>query len=261
MALRAQTVRRLLVFLLVVCWEVLPRIGLVPPLFLPPLSLTLQALGGNAQEYAEHLSVTLQEIGISIVIACGGGIAAGLFVGSVIPVRRLMLPVISGFYAVPLIVLYPLFTAWLGIGSGSKIAFASIYGFLPTLLGTAAGVQTIDRQLITVARSMGANAGQRVVRVLVPAAIPTVLSSFRVGGALVIVGVVVAEMLTSAAGIGFLITRYRTMLDSAHVFAAILLVLFLAIAFDRVVQFIESRTAGWRKALRSDEVPAMTPAT
>jgi len=66
------------------------------------------------------------------------------------------------------------FTVWLGIGSESKIAFASIYGFLPTMLATAAGIQTIDPQLLLAARSMGATMRQRLVRVIIPAAIPTV---------------------------------------------------------------------------------------
>ena len=66
-----------------------------------------------------------------------------------------------------------------------------------------------------------------------------------------IVGVVVAEMLTSTAGIGFLISKYRTLLDSPNVFAAILLVLALAITFDLLVQLLERRTVGWRHAMRS----------
>ncbi len=140
-------------------------------------------------------------------------------VGSLPRPRILIMPMISSLYAVPLVILYPVFTVWLGIGSESKIAFASIYGFLPTMLATAAGIQTIDPQLVLAARSMGATLSQRLIRVIIPAAIPTVLSGLRVGGALVIVGVVVSEMLISSAGIGYLISRYRTILDSPHVFA------------------------------------------
>ena len=115
----------------------------------------------------------------------------GAIVGSLPRPRVLIMPMVSSLYAVPLVILYPVFTVWLGIGSESKIAFASIYGFLPTMLATAAGIQTIDPQLLLAARSMGATMSQRLVRVIIPAAIPTVLSGLRVGGALVIVGVVV----------------------------------------------------------------------
>jgi NitT/TauT family transport system permease protein len=87
--------------------------------------------------------------------------------------------------------------------------------------------------------------------VIIPAAIPTVLSGLRVGGALVIVGVVVSEMLISSAGIGYLISRYRTILESAHVFAGVLLVLALAVAFNAVIKWIERRAAVWQTGTRA----------
>lgn len=210
--------RRLIVIAVIVLWELLPRLGIIPELFLPSLSSTLAAGWTDAAEYGRALLVTLYEVAVAMVFACGGGILAGAIVGSLPRPRVLIMPMVSSLYAVPLVILYPVFTVWLGIGSESKIAFASIYGFLPTMLATAAGIQTIDPQLLLAARSMGATLGQRVTRVIIPAAIPTVLSGLRIGGALVIVGVVVSEMLISSAGIGYLISRYRTILESAHVF-------------------------------------------
>ena len=203
----------------------MPRSGLIAELFLPALSSTLVAGWNEAGEYGHALAVTLYEVAVSMAFACGGGILLGAIVGSLPRPRVLIMPMVSSLYAVPLVILYPVFTVWLGIGSESKIAFASLYGFLPTMLATAAGIQTIDPQLLLAARSMGATLSQRLVRVIIPAAIPTVLSGLRVGGALVIVGVVVSEMLISSAGIGYLISRYRTILDSPHVFAGVLLVL------------------------------------
>lgn len=236
-----------------VAWEALPRAGLIPSLFLPPLTETLRALVAGWRDYGWHLMFSLKAIGISMLIACGLGIGGGLLAGSIAPVKRVAQPLASGLYAVPFVILYPLFTAWFGIGPQAKIAFASIYGLLPCLLGTMAGVQTIDRHYVTVARSMRATRWQMMSRVLLPAAIPTVLSAFRVGGALVIVGIVVAEMLTSAEGIGYLITRYRTLLDSPRVFAGILVVVALVFAFDGLVKLCERRTRHWRLSTRSGE--------
>lgn len=236
-----------------VLWEALPRLGLVPPLFLPPVSQTVVALVGSAGDYARHLLLSLQAIAIAMLAACGLGIGLGLVIGSVAPLRRVLQPLTSGLYAVPIVILYPLFTAWFGIGPQSKIIFAAIYGLLPCLLGTMAGIQTIDRNYLVVARSMRASRRQMIMRVLLPAAMPTVLSAFRVGGALVIVGVVVAEMLTSSEGIGYLISRYRTLLDSPHVFAGILLVIALVLAFGGLVRAVESRTRHWRYSTRSGE--------
>ena len=100
---------------------------------------------------------------------------------------------------------------------------------------------------------MGATLSQRLVRVIIPAAIPTVLSGLRVGGALVIVGVVVSEMLISSAGIGYLISRYRTILDSPHVFFGVLLVLAMAVAFNGLLRWVERRSAIWRTGTRGGE--------
>lgn len=250
------SIRWLLILLLLVTWEALPRLGLVPSLFLPPLTTTLAAGVGDAPTYAAALAVTLGEVVAATLIACGGGILAGAVLGGVAPVRRLLLPVVSSLYAIPLVILYPAMTAWFGLGSSSKVAFAALYAVFPVLLAMAAGIRTIDPNLILTARSMGVRPSQLLLHVVLPAAIPTVLSALRLGGALCIVGVVVAEMLVSTAGIGFLVTGYRTMLDSPHVFAAVLLVVLVIALFDAGARWAERRAAGWLGAGRAHPVHA-----
>ena len=239
-----------IVALLLIGWEVLPRAGLVAPLFLPPLTATLAAAASGWREYGENLGVTLWEVAAAMLLACGGGLCAGAAIGSVAALRRPLLPVISSVYAVPLVVLYPVLTVWCGIGPASKVVFAGLYGLFPTMLATAAGIATIDASLLVAARSMGATPLQRVLHVMLPASIPTVLAGLRLGGALVIVGVVVAEMLVATEGIGYLVSRYRTILDSPHVFAAVLLVLAVALLFDTAMRLLERRTRSWQLAGR-----------
>ena len=228
----------------------MPRTGIIPELFLPSLSKTLAVLVKDWREYASQLAVTLYEVAFAMLIACGFGILAGALVGGIALLRNLLLPVFSSLYAVPIVILYPIFTAWFGIGSESKIIFAGVYGFFPVMLSTAAGIRTIDPQLLLAARSMGATLPQQITRVIIPASIPTVLTGLRLGGALTIIGVVVSEMLTSAAGIGYLVTRYRTILDSPHVFGAIVMILLLSILFDMFARAIERRTMVWQTAGR-----------
>ncbi len=245
-------IRWTVVALLLAAWEALPRLGLVPRLFLPPLTAALAAGIADAPVFAAALLVTLGEVALAALLACGGGILAGAVLGGVAPVRRLLLPVVSGLYAVPIVILYPAMTAWFGLGSASKVAFAALYAAFPTALAMAAGMRTIDPNLLLTARSMGARPGQLLLRVVLPAAIPTVLSALRLGGALCIVGVVVAEMLVSTAGIGFLVTSYRTVLDSPHVFAAVLLVVAVIALFDAGARWAERRAAGWSGAGRRE---------
>ena len=121
-------------------WEILPRAGLVPRLFVPPLSEALGALVADHREYLGSLPTTFGEIFVSYVIVCGGGILAGQLVGSSATAQRMLLPVLRSAYAVPLVVLYPVMMVWFGLGSQSKIAFASIYAFIPTMLTAVAGV-------------------------------------------------------------------------------------------------------------------------
>jgi len=199
-------------------------------------------------------------VAAALVVAVGGGILVGAVLGGLAGPRHLLLPVFSSLYAVPIVVLYPVMTAWFGIGSESKIAFASVYGFFPTMLATAAGIRTIDPQLLLTARSLGATPAQQLLHVVLPAAIPTVLAGLRLGGALVIVGVVVAEMLIASAGIGYLVTFSRTVLDSPRVFAGVLLVLLMAIGFDMAMRWVERRCALWSTAGRPQATSSGTAA-
>lgn len=114
-----RTVRRLIGLALLVAWELVPRLGLLPELFVPPLSKTLTVLWLDRAIYGAALLVTLYEVAVAMLIACGAGILLGAVVGGVATIRNLMLPVFSSLYAVPIVILYPIFTAWFGIGSES----------------------------------------------------------------------------------------------------------------------------------------------
>jgi len=236
---------------LLLLWELVPKTGLLPELFLPALSSTLKVLAQDWRIYGAAMLVTLYEVGFAMVIACGGGIAAGALVGGIARLRDLLLPVFSSLYAVPLVILYPVFTAWFGIGSESKIAFAGIYAFFPVMLSTAAGIRTIDPQFLVAARSMGATLTQQITRVIIPASLPTVFAGLRLGGALAIIGVVVSEMLTAAAGIGYLVTLNRTILDSPRVFAALLLIMIMSVAYYMLARAFERRMVVWQSAGRA----------
>lgn len=231
-----------------VLWEVLPRVGVVPPLFVPPLTEAIEALVRNRGEFLENLRPTLLEILASYAVACGGGIAAGLLIGSSPAARRVLLPVLRSAYAVPLVVLYPVVMVWFGLGPESKVAFASIYAFIPTLLTTVAGVAALTPALHETARAFGATRLQQILYVSLPASLPSMVAALRFGGALVIVGVIVAEMLGASEGLGFLITRHRTLLDSPGVYAGILLVLMMTGLHELLLRRLERRVEAFRES-------------
>ncbi len=239
------TLRLLVVFAILLTWELLPRLELVHPALMAPLSATLLVGVEEFGAYAEALLVTFWEIALGLVIAYGIGGVVGLLLGNIRPLGRPLLPILSSIYAIPFVVIYPVLTAWAGIGPESKVLFAGLYGLFPMALSTAAGVQTVDTALVTAARSMGATRRQILLEVVVPSAIPSILSGLRIGGALVAIGVVVAEMLAATAGIGFLITQNRTMFRTAEVYFGILLVVVVAGTLDWSIGRLERAAAAW----------------
>src|SRR5262245_47219458 len=148
------TVRWMLLALLILLWEVVPMTRVLPELFLPAFSKVLGVLYSDRHIYAAALLVTLYEVACAMLIACGLGILAGALVGGTVLLRELLLPVFSSLYAVPIVILYPIFTAWFGVGSSSKIAFAGVYGFFPVMLSTSAGVRTLDPPFLLAARML-----------------------------------------------------------------------------------------------------------
>lgn len=227
-------------------WEALPRLGVVPPLFVPPLSEALAALVADHREFLGSLPTTLGEIGVAYAVACGGGILLGQLVGASRPARRMLLPVVRAAYAVPLVVLYPVMMVWFGLGPESKIAFAALYAVIPVMLTVAAGVGALSPSLHETARALGATRLQQVLYIALPASLPSLVAALRLGGALVIVGVIVAEMLGAADGLGFLITRHRTLLNSPGVYAGIILVLAMTGLHEALLRRLERKVAAFR---------------
>ena len=233
---------------ILLAWEILPRAGVIPRLFVPPLTEAVGALVRDHREFLGSLPTTLGEIVVAYVIACGGGVLAGHLVGASPVARRTLVPVVRGAYAVPLVVLYPVMMVWFGLGPASKIAFAALYAFIPTMLTAAAGVAALSPNLGETARAFGATRGQEMLYVALPASLPSLVAALRLGGALVIVGVIVAEMLGAADGLGFLVTRHRTLLNSPGVYAGIVVVLAMTGMHEVLLRRLERRVAAYRES-------------
>jgi NitT/TauT family transport system permease protein/taurine transport system permease protein len=233
---------------ILLAWEVLPRAGVIPRLFVPPLSEALAALAREHREFLGSLPTTVGEILAAYALACGGGILAGQLVAASPAARRMLLPVIRSAYAVPLVVLYPVMMVWFGLGPESKIAFAAVYAVIPTMLTVVAGVAALSPALVETGRALGATRAQQILYIALPASLPSLVAALRLGGALVIVGVIVAEMLGAADGLGFLITRHRTLLNSPGVYAGIILVLAMTGMHELLLRRLERTVAAYRES-------------
>jgi NitT/TauT family transport system permease protein/taurine transport system permease protein len=226
-------------------WEVLGRSGLISPIILCPFSALASALFDNYAKYFHHLKITSIEISLALLIAWILGLICGVVIGGIKILRDIFAPLLSSFYAVPLVVIYPVLAAWLGLGMEAKYIFGGLYGFFPVLLNTVAGIRSIDPQYEVLAKSIGASKLQTIIQVKVPLSLPEILAGIRLGAALSVIGVVVAEMLASAAGLGYLIEFNRTIFNTPNVYLAILIVLIIVGIIDRILYTIENRFIYW----------------
>jgi NitT/TauT family transport system permease protein len=220
-------------------WEIAYRAGVLSPIIFAAPSLILSAAAKDGWTFLSAFRLTMLEITMAVLFAWGLGVAFGIVAGVWPIVARICAPILSSLIAVPLVVLYPILLAWLGLGPGSKIVFGVISGVFPIALNTLVGVQSIDRGYVVMAKAMGASRRQIMFQVMAPLALPTIVSGLRLGTALIVIGVVLSEMLASTDGIGFWISYHRGIFNTGQVYLGILLALIAAGIANFVLSLIE----------------------
>jgi NitT/TauT family transport system permease protein len=230
-------------------WEAAYVAGLLDPLIFGAPSLVVAAALKDGRAFLGAFQVTSYEMALAVAISWIGGIAIGVALGLGRFSSVLLAPVLSGIIALPLVVLYPAFVAWLGIGTLSKIAYGAAAGFFPIALTTMLGVRSIDQRYLVMARAMGASPWQMVSRVIVRLSLPAIVSGLRIGTSIAIIGVVQSEMLAATDGIGFWISYHRTLFNIGHVYLGIILVLLVAAAANLALSLLEARAGRWRETL------------
>ena len=241
-----RAIRILLIAGLFAVWLAASLLGWTNPIIIASPESLVRALLRDFPRFAEALSVTLGEIGASILIGWAAGVVVGLVAGRFGALARLAAPILTSVFAVPLIVLYPLLLAWVGIGWPSKILFGVLSGFFPIALNTLTSVQRVDPRFAVMARAMGATEMQIFVRVIARLALPGIVSGLRVGTALTVIGVVVTEMLASTAGLGYLISYHTMLFDTGHVYMGIALALVVVLVLNYALGTLEKRLGAWR---------------
>jgi NitT/TauT family transport system permease protein/taurine transport system permease protein len=233
------TVRLAILLLVLAVWESAYRAGLLSPIIFAAPSLILSAAVKDGWTFLSAFRVTMFEIAMAILIAWSVGIAFGVVAGVLPILARICAPILSALIAVPLVVLYPVLLAWLGLGPTSKIVFGTISGIFPIALNTLVGVQSIDRGYAVMAAAMGASRRQTMFQVMAPLALPAIVSGLRLGTALIVIGVVLSEMLASTDGIGFWISYHRGIFNTGQVYLGILLALVAAGIANAALSLIE----------------------
>jgi ABC-type nitrate/sulfonate/bicarbonate transport system permease component len=246
--LRHPGVARLgVVILILIVWEIAARF-FIDPLFIAPPSRVLLSLGTvwNTAGVPAALRLTLFELAVAFAIAVVIGLVIGLAVGLQPFARRSVMPIILLLYGLPQITILPIFILAFGIGAPSKIAFGVTHGTFPIVIAIVAGVQNLKPILLTSARSMGASRWQMLRWVIFPHMIPSFFAGMRLGMSGVLLGVLLAELYVSTAGIGHFTTLFTENFDPTKLFGLIAMLAAMAIVLNEFVRRAEIRFGRWR---------------
>lgn len=196
-------------------------------------------------EYLPDLRVTLTELAVAFVLAVTSGTVVGYFVSRTRYAIRVFEPLFAGIYSIPIILFLPLYVLFFGLGPASKIALGTTISFFPIVLSTIAGFGSVDRMFVTAARSMGASDYQLFRYVLMPAALPVILSGLRLGFTIALLSIIGSETIASLAGLGHHIVELAEGMDMARMFAYIAFVVAIAALLNGAVSFLEARGRRW----------------
>lgn len=241
MAARARvasgTIQLAIVVAFFAAWTLITRSHAVNPLLIPALPTVGASLARLVRSalFWDSVGVTVMTTAIAYAIAVVAGIAGGFLIGRSATLRAALEPVLSGIFAIPIVLFFPFFVIVLGIGPPSKIAFGAVYGFFPIALNTIAGLSTVDPLFVRAARSLGASRAQVFRHIYFPAAFPVIVTGLRIGFFICFASVLGGETLSSDSGIGHQIARQAELLNSGPMYAWIAIVLSVTIALNLLI--------------------------
>jgi ABC-type nitrate/sulfonate/bicarbonate transport system permease component len=240
------TTRLLVIIGLVLFWEVGVRLW-GDPLFLSPPSDVIQSLVGfiNDPEVLQALRTTLWELVTAFVLA----ICVGLPIGFTIGLQRFaygsFYPVVVLLYAIPQATILPLVILAFGIGTESKIAFGFTHAVFPIIINVIAGVQGIKPMLLTCARSMGASRRQVLVNIVIPHMIPSFFTGLRLAMTGDLLGVLLAELYVSQAGVGHYTRLFTESFEPSKLFALVTALAAIAVVLNELCRRAERHMSRW----------------
>jgi NitT/TauT family transport system permease protein len=232
-----------------VAWYVLARWVVKSSLFLPtPYEVVKEGVALAATgELFHHVWVSTLEF----VLGAAAGVVIGVLAAMPMAMSRVAFdyldPWLSALYTTPLVALTPLFIIWFGIGLLSKVVIIFLLVVFPVTMNTIAGIRSVDQQLVNVAVSFGASEGDLLRKVMVPWAVPFILSGARIGVGRGVVGIFVAELFAGAgAGVGWLISAAGQVFNTALLFVGVIVLAGFGLAVTGLLRFLERRIAPWR---------------
>jgi ABC-type nitrate/sulfonate/bicarbonate transport system permease component len=239
------------IILLLVLWESIPLWYTLPRgmalFFTTPSRIAASfyelLLDGTIEKHFYVSAVAfLAGLGLSIIV----GLPLGLLMGRSATLEQLLDPYVTAANATPRIVFLPLLILWFGIGIWSKILIVFVGALFPLLINTYVGVKNVNRVLVNVVRSFGANEWQVMKIVVLPNSVPYIIAGLRLAIGRAILGVVVGEFFGSSHGLGYMIASAATNYKVDVVFVGVAIFMAMSVLLTLAIKQLESRLASWR---------------
>jgi ABC-type nitrate/sulfonate/bicarbonate transport system permease component len=229
-------------------WEMASRARLIDPLFLPAPSQIWYSLRDLTMsgELFRHLAASMLRIGAGWLIGSVAGVVLGGLIGLSWVGRSIGLPFTSALFPVPKIALLPLLILWLGIGEASKVATIALGVFFPMAISSYAGVDNVQRNLIRMAQSFNVPFHAIVLKIVVPAMLPSILSGCRISASIALILVVSAEMIGANTGIGALLLTSGNLMQTDQLMAGLVAISILGLLVGAFISWLEKVLLAWR---------------
>jgi NitT/TauT family transport system permease protein len=233
---------------LILFTEVGTRLGFISSLTLPRPSdvfVTFVELWESGLLW-KHLVPSVTRLFVGATIGATIGICVGILIGLFSVARGSLVPLVAAIFPIPKIALLPLFVIWFGIDETSKYALIAFGTFTPTVVATYGAVDNVDRSLIRMAQSFSLSWFSIVTKIVLPGAMPGILSGLRVSLSIAIILLVAAEMLGAEYGIGAYILEAGSLYNLERLFAGVAILSILGVSISAVISVFEKRLLSWR---------------
>ena len=241
--------RILSIVILLATWELVARSGVVTPFQLPALSKVLERIWSDAAsgDLAINTAVTLYRAIVGFLIAAIGGVVLGMAMSRNALARWFFDPIISVGFPMPKIAFLPVVMLWLGVFDISKITMIVFDAIFPVVAATVIAIQGVERELIWSARNMGARERELLWQIVLPAALPTIMTGLQVALPLSLIVAVVTEMLMGGYGLGGAMMTASRFANSTGVFAGIVEIAVVGYALVKAMALIRRRLLIWHQ--------------
>ena len=228
-----------------ILWEAAIRLFNVSLFVLPAPSDIAGALVTNGATLAAATLVTAKEVLIGFSLAVIVGVALALLIVRFRLLGRALYPLIVLFQTVPKVALAPIFILWFGYDLAPKVILIMVIAFFPVAIDMLAGLQSVEPSFVALMRSVGASRGKIMLRVRIPHSLPHLMAGLKVAITFSVIGAIVGEFAGANQGLGYVIQFASTQLDTPLIFAALIVVSVLGLAFYYVVELAEYLLVPW----------------